>query len=131
MLCNDGVRLVKLFFHISPGEQLQRFENRIRDPLKRWKLSYEDFRNRGRWGDYAEAIEEMFAKTSTGHAPWTLIPANDKRYARIAAIREVVRCFGDGVDLSPPSIDGSILDQAEMHLDLKPSLVSSLRGRTE
>ena len=78
MLIADGVRLVKLFLHITPEEQMRRFRNRLTDPLKRWKLSYEDFRNRARWSDYEKAIEDMMEKTSTPHAPWHLIPANDK-----------------------------------------------------
>jgi AMP-polyphosphate phosphotransferase len=80
MLLDDGVRLVKLFMHITPDEQMRRFHNRLTNPLKRWKLSYEDFRNRGRWTDYEEAIEDMMEKTSTRRAPWHLVPANDKSY---------------------------------------------------
>jgi polyphosphate kinase 2 (PPK2 family) len=131
MVTNDGIRLVKLFFHISADEQLGRFEKRLRDPLKRWKLSYEDFRNRGRWDAYASAIDEMFERTSTASAPWTVVPANDKKYARIAAIREIVRCFGEDVDLAPPTLDDSVIEQAERHFDLKPSLLASLKGRTD
>src|SRR5208337_4221810 len=84
MLLDDGVRLVKLFLQITPEEQVRRFRNRLTDPLKRWKLSYEDFRNRGRWKEYEEAIEDMMEKTSTRRAPWHLIPANDKPYGRLA-----------------------------------------------
>jgi polyphosphate kinase 2 (PPK2 family) len=69
MLLADGTRLVKLFLHITPDEQLRRFRHRLTDPLKRWKLSYEDFRNRGRWQEYETAIEDMIEKTSTKGAP--------------------------------------------------------------
>ena len=69
MLLDDGVKLVKLFMHITPDEQMRRFRNRLTNPLKRWKLSYEDFRNRGRWKDYETAIEDMMEKTSTRRAP--------------------------------------------------------------
>jgi polyphosphate kinase 2 (PPK2 family) len=131
MLTDDGVRLVKLFFHITPEEQLARFEERLRNPLKRWKLSYEDFRNRKRWDDYARAINEMFEKTSKSHAPWHLIPANDKRHARIEAIELVVKNFSRGVDLSPPTLDDSVLAEAKEHFDLKKSLIDSLAGRTD
>jgi polyphosphate kinase 2 (PPK2 family) len=65
MLLADGARLIKLFLHITPEEQLRRFRARLTDPLKRWKLSYEDFRNRGHWQDYQDAIEDMVEKTST------------------------------------------------------------------
>lgn len=131
MITDDGTRIVKLFFHISPDEQLARFEKRLHDPMKRWKLTYEDFRNRNRWGDYAQAIDEMFARTSTAHAPWHVVPANDKKHARIDAMRQIVRVLGRGVDLSAPAIDEATLDAAREHLDLDDSLVSGLRGRTE
>lgn len=131
MLTDDGIRLVKLFFHISPEEQLRRFEERLHDPMKRWKLSYEDFRNRSRWGDYAEAIDEMFARTSTAGAPWWLIPAEDKRFGRIAALARIVEGLGSGVPLDPPVLSEEVIEAALKHLDLQPELVLSLRGRTE
>ena len=62
MLDDDGIRLVKIFLHITPEEQLARFRARFNDPLKRWKLSVEDLRNRARWADYEVAIEEMFQR---------------------------------------------------------------------
>jgi polyphosphate kinase 2 (PPK2 family) len=65
MLLEDNTRLVKIFLHITPDEQMHRFRARLTDPLKRWKLSYEDFRNRGRWKDYEGAIEDMVETTST------------------------------------------------------------------
>src|SRR6516225_2457531 len=80
MLIDSGIRLVKLFLHITPDEQIRRFRGRLADPLKRWKLSYEDFRNRARWSDYEAAIEDMMEKTATKGAPWHLIPANNKPY---------------------------------------------------
>ena len=131
MLTDDNTRLVKLFFHISPEEQLARFEERLRNPLKRWKLSYEDFRNRSRWDDYATAIDEMFERTSTDYAPWHLIPANDKKHARIAAMKTITKCLTRDVDLAPPVLDDTVLDAAKEHIDLKPSLIDSLAGRTE
>ena len=60
----DDTRLIKLFLHITEDEQLRRFRSRLNDPLKRWKLSYEDFRNRARWKEYEVAIEDMMQKTS-------------------------------------------------------------------
>ncbi|GAB4362413.1 MAG: UDP-galactose-lipid carrier transferase [Oricola sp.] len=131
MLTDDNTRLVKLFFHISPEEQLARFEERLRNPLKRWKLSYEDFRNRNRWTDYAEAIDEMFERTSTECAPWHLVPANDKKHARIAAMKIITDCLSRDVDLAPPLLDETILDAAKEHIDMTPSLIESLAGRTE
>jgi polyphosphate kinase 2 (PPK2 family) len=131
MMTDDSTRIVKLFFHITPDEQLRRFKDRLNDPLKRWKLSYEDFRNRNHWDDYAEAIDEMFARTSTPNAPWRLIPANDKKHARIAAITEIVDRLGTGIDLSPPTLDEALLTEARQHFDLDDDQIARLRGRTE
>lgn len=131
MLHDDDTRLVKLFFHISPEEQLARFEERLRNPLKRWKLSYEDFRNRNHWDEYATAIDEMFERTSTDYAPWHVIPANDKKHARITAMKIITDTLAKGVDLSPPVIDETVLQAAKEHIELTPSLVESLAGRTE
>ena len=105
MLADDGIRLVKIFLQITPEEQLVRFRSRLRDPLKRWKLSREDLRNRARWPDYEVAIEEMFRKTSTVERPWIVIPSNDKRHSRVAAIRAVVERLADRVDMTVPDLD--------------------------
>ena len=131
MIVDDGTRLVKLFFHISPDVQLQRFEERLRNPLKRWKLTYEDFRNRDRWAEYSEAIDEMFEKTSTAEAPWTVVPSNDKKYARIFAMKAIVETMSRGVDLDPIKPHAKVLDAAGKVLNVEPDLISSLRGRTE
>ena len=131
MLADDGTRLVKIFLHISPEEQLRRFERRLADPLKRWKLSYEDFRNRAKWREHARAIDEMFARTSTRHAPWCAVPANDKKHARIAAMEEIAGRLARGVDLSPPALDEAVLREARAHLELPPALLEQLTGRTE
>ena len=64
MMVADGIRLAKCFLHITPAEQIHRFKDRLTNPLKRWKLSYEDFQNRSRWADYEVAIEDMLEKTS-------------------------------------------------------------------
>ena len=100
MLLADGARLVKMFLHITPDEQLRRFRARLTDPVKRWKLSYEDFRNRGRWQEYQDAIEDMVEKTSSRHAPWHLIPANNKPFGRLAALRVIADRLSKGVSLS-------------------------------
>jgi polyphosphate kinase 2 (PPK2 family) len=131
MITDDGIRLVKLFFHITPDEQLKRLEARLRDPLKRWKLSYEDFRNRGRWDDYAKAVDEMFEKTSPPYAPWHLISANQKKFARIAAMTHIVEHLASDVVLGPPTLDEGTLIEAQKHFDIEESLLNSLRGRTD
>jgi polyphosphate kinase 2 (PPK2 family) len=130
-MTDDGTRLVKLFLHITPEEQLRRFEARLHDPMKRWKLSFEDFRNRRHWDDYARATEEMLARTSTPNAPWRVIPAEDKRYGRIAAMTEIARQLGRGVDLRPPPLDDAILAEAQQHFQLEPSQIARLSRGAE
>ena len=130
LLFDDGMRIVKVFLYISPDEQLRRFEARLRVPHKRWKLSYEDFRNRAHWQEYVEAAEEMFARTERP-VPWSVIPSEDKRYGRIAAMRTIVEQLSAGVDLTPPTLDEVVIEAAIEHLDLAPDLVRSLGGRTD
>jgi len=119
MLLADGVRLVKLFLHITPEEQLRRFRNRLSDPLKRWKLSYEDFRNRAHWKEYAAAIEDMMEKTSSRRARWHLVPANDKPYGRLAAFRIIVDRLSDGVSLDPRPLDPKVVQAARDFLGIR------------
>ncbi len=104
MLLDDGARIVKIFLHITKDEQMARFRSRFRHPLKRWKLCEEDLRNRSRWAQYEAATEDMLRLTSTEAVPWTVIPANDKKYARLAAISRIVDCLSRGVELQPPPL---------------------------
>ena len=119
MLLADGARLVKLFLHITPEEQLRRFRSRLTDPLKRWKLSYEDFRNRRRWHDYEDAIEDMIAKTSTRRAPWHVVPANNKPFGRLAAFRIIVDRLSKGVTLEPRPIEPAVAEAAAQLLGMQ------------
>jgi polyphosphate kinase 2 (PPK2 family) len=119
MLLADGARLVKLFMHITPEEQMRRFRHRLTDPLKRWKLSYEDFRNRLRWQDYEAAIEDMVEKTSTRRAPWHLVPANNKPFGRLAAFRVIADRLSKGVDLDPRPLDPAVADAAAQLLGIR------------
>ena len=118
---NSGIRLVKLFLHITPDEQVRRFRDRLIDPVKRWKLSYEDFRNHTRWSDYETAIEDMMEETATKHAPWHLIPANNKPYGRIVAFRIVADRLGKDMSLDPRPIDPDLLKEAKRVLNLSAS----------
>jgi polyphosphate kinase 2 (PPK2 family) len=118
-LLADGTRLVKLFMHITPEEQMRRFRHRLTDPLKRWKLSYEDFRNRLRWQDYEAAIEDMVEKTSTRRAPWHLVPANNKPFGRLAAFRVIADRLSKGVDLDPRPLDPAVADAAAQLLGIR------------
>jgi AMP-polyphosphate phosphotransferase len=82
-LVAEGTILIKFWMHISEEEQLRRFERRAREPLKRWKLTDEDWRNREKRPAYEEAVEEMFEQTDTPAAPWTIVPGDSKRFARV------------------------------------------------
>jgi AMP-polyphosphate phosphotransferase len=116
----DGIRLVKIFLHITPEEQVRRFRDRLTNPLKRWKLSYEDFRNRAKWDQYVDAIEQMMAETSSSIAPWYVVPANDKKYARLAALKILVDELGRGVALTPRPLDPAIAKEASRLFDVAP-----------
>ncbi|MGD9736326.1 MAG: polyphosphate kinase 2 family protein [Solirubrobacterales bacterium] len=110
MLVAEGTVLVKLWLHISAAEQLKRFEARAEDPLKTWKLTADDWRNRARRPEYEAAVEEMVARTSTAEAPWHLVSAESKRYARVAVMRLVIESIEAGmrrVGQEPPEpVDG-------------------------
>lgn len=131
MMADDGVRMVKLYFHISPEVQMRRFEERLRNPMKRWKLSYEDFRNRARWSETEQAVNEMFEKTSTPLAPWHVIAANQKKFGRIAALERILSTLSEGVDLSPPQVEARLLQAARTQLNLEPELFEELRMGSE
>jgi AMP-polyphosphate phosphotransferase len=86
-LIGDGTVLVKYWLHITKDEQRRRFKARQESPIKSWKITDEDWRNRKKWDDYEQAVGEMVERTSTHGAPWVLVPANDKNYARILVLR--------------------------------------------
>lgn len=86
-LTDHGTLLIKLWLHIDMDEQLRRFKEREKVTYKQYKITEEDYRNREKWDDYEHAVNDMVERTSTEYAPWTLIEGNDKRYARIKAIR--------------------------------------------
>lgn len=88
-LTADGMVLVKFWLHVSDAEQLKRFKARESNPLKAWKLTEEDWRNRSKRADYEAAIDEMVRRTSTDHAPWDLVEADSKRYARVKVVETV------------------------------------------
>jgi AMP-polyphosphate phosphotransferase len=97
MLAREGTVFVKLWLHVSEEEQLERFEARKDDPLKAYKLTDDDWRNRGKRPAYTEAIEEMIERTSTEDAPWHLIEGDSKRYARVKVIETVTAAIEDGL----------------------------------
>ncbi len=89
MLVEHGIVLCKFWLHISPDEQLRRFKEREATPWKRHKITAEDYRNRAKWGAYESAAHDMIERTSTEFAPWTLVAAENKRYARIKVLETV------------------------------------------
>jgi polyphosphate kinase 2 (PPK2 family) len=93
--------VVKFWLHISREEQLRRFEERQRIGYKAWKLTDEDWRNREKWGAYEDAAEEMLVKTSTTLAPWTLVEANDKYWARVKVLSQLVEVLSKELDYRP------------------------------
>jgi polyphosphate kinase 2 (PPK2 family) len=117
MLVDDGVRLVKLFLHISDEEQLWRFHERITTPTKHWKITPEDIRNRARRRDYLAALDDMFAQTSTAAAPWHVVPAEYKWFARLAVAKTAVKALGKGLALGPPLLDPEVVEAAAVSLD--------------
>jgi polyphosphate kinase 2 (PPK2 family) len=106
-LSDEGMVFIKIWLHTSPEEQLKRFEARAGDPLKKWKLTDEDWRNRDRRPRYEDAVEDMFERTGTEDAPWHVIAAESKRYARVEVIRTVNRAIETGMkrwDIEVPDL---------------------------
>lgn len=106
--CFDGTTIVKLFFHVTQKVQDERLKARLDHPWKRWKVTKEDFRNRLRRPDYLAAAEDMFARTDTRWAPWTVIDGGDKKAARIAALTAVADALEAAVPMEPAKIDPDV-----------------------
>ncbi|MHB8319539.1 MAG: polyphosphate kinase 2 family protein [Acidimicrobiales bacterium] len=96
-LAEEGTTLIKLWLHISHEEQLRRFKARKSDPLKNWKLTEDDWRNREKRPQYEEAVEDMIQLTDRPLAHWSLISAEQKRYGRLAALHEVIFAMEEGM----------------------------------
>jgi polyphosphate kinase 2 (PPK2 family) len=96
-LCLEGMILVKFWLHLSDEEQLKRFKRRESDPLKRWKLTDEDWRNREKRHAYERAVEDMVARTDHELSRWQLVEADSKRYARVKVLETTIREIEDGM----------------------------------
>ncbi len=116
MLVEDGIHLFKLWLNVGQAEQLRRFLDREKDPLKQWKLSWIDVEGLKRWDAYSKAIPETLTLTHTQPAPWTVIRSDDKRRARLAAIRTVL-CA-----LDYPKKDAKALGQIDEKICGGPAL---------
>jgi polyphosphate kinase 2 len=112
MLVEEGIHLVKIWLNVGRAEQLRRFLERERDPLKQWKLSWIDVEGLKRWDAYSAAIAETLTLTHNAHAPWTVVRSDDKRRARLAVIRQLLggldyaRKDPKAVDSPDPKITG-------------------------
>lgn len=102
----NGTHILKFFLHTSREEQLQRFEQRLVDPARNWKISEDDYKEREYWDDYMKAYEDVFAKTSTKHAPWFIIPANQKWFRNLAVSQIIVDAMEEiGMQMPKPQVD--------------------------
>ncbi len=93
VIVDDGILLVKFWLEVSDAEQERRFEARIKDPLRQWKLSPMDLSSRGKWYEYSRARDIMLKATDTDFAPWTIVPSNDKQRARLNCIRHLLKAI--------------------------------------
>ncbi|MDZ7737056.1 MAG: hypothetical protein U5P41_13885 [Gammaproteobacteria bacterium] len=93
-----GTVVTKFWLHISTDEQLRRFKEREVTPWKQHKITDEDWRNREKWDQYAAAVNDMVARTSTNPAPWVIVPANDKKYARVHVVKTLCQRLEEALD---------------------------------
>ena len=105
-LTQAGTLILKFYLHISADEQLRRFQSRLEDARKQWKISDADYAERAFWDDYRKAFEDAFEQTSTRRAPWFVIPANHKWFRNLAVARIVTDALGDlDMKYPPPTVD--------------------------
>ena len=111
-LARNGTVILKFFLHLSREEQKKRFLERIEDPDKNWKFSAGDAKERAFWTDYMEAYEEMIRETATKHAPWYVIPADNKWYTRLVVAAALIDAL-ESLDLRYPKVDEEKLKELE------------------
>ena len=126
-LVDNGIRIVKLFLNVSREEQARRFLARIDDPDKNWKFNASDALERERWDDYQRAYEKMLGATSTRHAPWHVVPADHKWFARLAASWIILETLMD-IDPKYPQVDPKTREQM---LALKAELEAAAAAKAE
>ncbi|MCG7944776.1 MAG: polyphosphate kinase 2 [Candidatus Thiodiazotropha taylori] len=115
MLINSGVKLIKFWFSVSQEEQKRRFDSRAVDPLKKWKLSPVDIESLDKWDDYTKAKKAMYEGTSTDLAPWTIIRSDDKKRARLNAIRYFL------TQIDYPNKDTELVGEADSKIVKHPA----------
>lgn len=126
-LTDDGIRLIKFYLSIDRDEQRNRFEERLSNPRKYWKLTEEDIRNRRQWDAYTDAVNDLFRHTHTATAPWHLVDGRYKWQTRVHIIETLVDRLGRGIDIEPPGIDPAVLRAAKDELGLRLADVLPLR----
>ena len=109
-LTRNGVVVRKFFLHVSKKEQKRRFLDRIDDPSKNWKFSANDAAERDHWNDYMEAYEEMIQETATKHAPWYVVPADNKWFTRVVVAAAIIEALAD-LNLEYPELDKTKLNE--------------------
>ena len=114
-----GTKIIKIFLHVTQATQDKVLTERLEDPSKRWKVTTEDFRNREKRDDYLKAMNDMFARTDTRWAPWTVIDGNNQKSARIAVLEHVVRELEASVPQDFPEADADIVHMAKDALGYK------------
>jgi polyphosphate kinase 2 len=112
MLQRSGIRLIKYWFSVGDEEQERRFQDRMKNPTKRWKLSPMDLQSRKHWAEYSRAKDEMFAVTDTKMSPWYVVNAENKKCARLNVIRHLLSMF-DYIDLTPEPLELPKLDKSK------------------
>jgi len=119
-IVDGGIRLIKVWLEVGDKEQKRRFEARMEDPLRQWKLSPMDLPSRSRWFDYSRARDRMLAATDTAHAPWYILRSDDKKRARLNCLRHILKLLPykklkrDKVKLPKRSMKGAYDDQASL-----------------
>ena len=111
-LARNGMLVLKFFLHVSKEEQRQRLLARLEEPDKRWKFSMNDIAERKLWGKYTAAYEDMIQATSRQQAPWYVVPADNKPFARLVVAAAVIAAL-EGLDLQYPKMEGAALKEIE------------------
>jgi polyphosphate kinase 2 (PPK2 family) len=111
---DSETKILKFFLHISKKEQLARFKQRLDDPERRWKISEADYRERAYWTEYSEAFQDMLRMTSTPHAPWFIIPSNNKWFRNLAVTQIITRAL-ENLDMSLPEPGEDIVRMARLY----------------
>jgi polyphosphate kinase 2 (PPK2 family) len=102
----QGTKILKFFLHVSPKEQKKRFMDRLDEPEKNWKFSASDVQERRFWSDYMHAFEEAIGATASKHAPWFVVPADNKWFTRLVVAAAIVDAM-ENLDLAYPKVDAA------------------------